>query len=188
MTGVSDRDRCPVPRTRVLLEQDILISPHAIYDCLSRGEHRKYNRNNNEGVSCISEVKYPSMPQAPNNTRRTGHQFGHRLGDTVRKGRLFSQHQLNINSVRIRSSNQCIYSSRSAISEESFQLPRTTLVIRRDILSIPWLPGKWLLGLIRKPGLWAHCSPCTPVLDCRSIRYTLRASTLRHPLWKTFNW
>jgi hypothetical protein len=145
-----------------------------MYDCLPRGKHRKYNRNNDEGVSCISEAKYPSMPQAPNNTRRTGHQFGHRLGNTVRKGRLFFQHQLNINSVRIQSSNQWIYSSRSAIFEESFQCPRTTLVIWRDILAIPWLPGRWLLGLIRNPGLWAPCSPCTPVLDCRSIRYTLR--------------
>jgi hypothetical protein len=33
------------------------------------------------------------------------------------------------------SSNQWIYSSRSAIFEESFQCPRTTLVIWRDILA-----------------------------------------------------
>ena len=88
MTGVSDRDRCPVPRTRVLVEQDIWIRPHPIYDYVIFQENIESITDTAAEVYVICQEKYPSTPQAPNNTRRTGRQVGHRLGNTARKGRL----------------------------------------------------------------------------------------------------
>ena len=106
------------------------------------------------------------MSQVPNNTRRTGHQFSHRLGNTVRKGRLFfptpARHKLCSSSIL-----KSMDTAPDRRYSRKVSSPRTILVIWRDTLSIPWLPGKWLSGLIRNPGLWAPYSPCTPILDCQ---------------------
>lgn len=147
VTGVSDRDRCPVPRTRVLLEQDILISPH-IYDYYLPREHGKYITETTVEVYVICQEQYPSTPQAPNNTRRTGRQVGHRLGNIARKGRFISK-TLKINSVRTRFSNQWICSFRSAMLAESFQPPRRTSHSKGYL--IPWLPREMVVGADQQP-------------------------------------